>query len=796
MHPIVTFLSGSAILMLFIFYIGTIATHTKRIIGSILILAVTAFSLVTLQVQGLKKGIDLNGGGEFVVRLEPGIDADGKVKDVNADSIQQAIGILEKRLNPNGTTEMTLLPAGTERIQIQMPGVKPEEIAAVRQKIEQVAKLEFRLVDKDSASELAKINSGHISIGNVRMKVKDPKGEGDEELVVKNHADLDGKAVKFAYASLDAAKGWVIHLNFDGPGAKKFGDLTAANVGRRLAVVVDNEIVSAPNLNEAILGGSCEISGQFTEASARALASALENPLENPMKILSESTVSAAYGESAVKQGEWAIIFGFLVTVVFMLIYYRMAGLIACVGLVLGLLALIGAMSLFDFTLTMPGIAGIVLTMGMAVDANVLIYERLREEQKSGKTLVAALDTAFEKAFAAIFDSNVTTLITAAILFFLASGLVKGFAVTITIGIISGGFGALIVTRVLFHWFVDTGRLKTLSTVKLLHDKIFDIMGMSKPFILASLVLTVVSLSMFWIAPIQGHNPWGIDFRGGAQTSLQLNKGKDLTEAEVRTVLDAVKLPNGKGLGTYLVQPKKSIAGDTIVTITSEYDVGPVVEEVCKAKFSKELIKGIEAGRVGSVVGEELKSTGIWALLAAVFAIFIWLVIRFEFAFALGATIALFHDVIMVPGLCVLFGQELTVIHIGALLTIAGFSVHDTIIVFDRIREVIHSGRTGSMRELMNEAISITLSRTLLTSLTVLNTVVVLLFFGNRAMLDFAVPIVIGVILGTYSSIFIASPIVLWYATRTGTSLQRQVLDTKLRKEEMDKAALAARSGM
>jgi SecD/SecF fusion protein len=796
MHPIITFLSGASILMLFIFYIGTIATHSKRVIGSILILAVTAFSLITLKTQPLKKGIDLNGGGEFVVELQKGTDAEGNDKQVNPDSIQQAIGILEKRLNPDATKDLTLLPMGKDRIQIQMPGVKPEEISEVRQKIEQVAKLEFRLVDQNSAAELAKINSGHVSIGNVKMKVKDPKGEGDTELVVKNRAELDGKAVKSSYAYLDPGKGWVIILNFDTEGGKKFGELTAANVGHRLAVVVDNEVVSAPNLNEAIYGGHCEITGHFTEATARGLASALENPLENPMKILSESTVSAAYGESAINQGKWAIVFGFLVTVVFMLIYYRMAGLIACVGLVLGLLTLIGAMSLFDFTLTMPGIAGIVLTMGMAVDANVLIYERLREEQKSGKTLIAALDTAFEKAFAAIFDSNVTTLITASILFFLASGLVKGFAVTLTIGVISGGFGALVVTRVLFHWFVDTGKLKTLSTAKLIHDKIFDVLKIAPGFIIASLVLTAISLSMFFIAPKMGKNPWGIDFRGGAQTTIQLHPGKDINEAEVRAVIDKVTGKDGKGIGTYFVQPKKSLGGDNMVTITSEYDAGPAVEEACKTKFAEGLVKGTEAGRVGSVIGEELKSTGLWALIAALVAIFAWLVLRFEFAFALGATIALFHDVVMVPGLCVLFGQELTVIHIGALLTIAGYSVHDTIIVFDRIREVIHSGRQGTMRELMNEAISMTLSRTLLTSLTVLNTVVVLLFFGNQAMLDFAVPIVIGVILGTYSSIFIASPIVLWWANYTGTSLHRQVLDSKLRKEEMDKAALAAQAGL
>jgi SecD/SecF fusion protein len=788
MNPIVTFLSGASLLMLLIFYVGTVIHNSKRLIGTLIIIGATAFALVTLKLQGTKLGIDLNGGGEFVVELQPGVDGDGKTRAVTPDAVQQAIGILEKRLNPEGNNDLTMLPSGN-RIQIQMPGVKADEIAGVRQKIEQVAKLEFRLVDQNSASELQKIKEGHISIGNEKMPVVDPKGEGEEELVVRNRADLDGKAVKFAFASLDPSKGWIIILNFDSEGAKKFGELTAANVGRRLAVVVDKKVVSAPNLREAILGGHCEISGNFTEKSARALASALENPLENPMKILAESTVSPAYGESAIREGKWAALIGFGVTVIFMLIYYRLAGLIACVGLILNLICLWGAMSLFDFTLTMPGIAGIVLTMGMAVDANVLIYERMREELKAGKSIAGALEAAFEKAFSAIFDSNLTTLITAAILFFLASGLVKGFAVTLTIGIVTSMFGALIVTRVLFNWFIDKQILQTVTAARFIPERIFDVLKVAPKFIIASLVLTAIS---FGVMASKGEKAWGIDFRGGAQVNIVATPGKELSEAKVQEVVSGLKLADGKPLGSFTVQSKTSASGQLVVSVKSEEVAGRVIENACKEKFGA----GVDFSSVGSIVGDELKTTAAYALFWALVAIFIYLVMRFEFAFALGASIALFHDVLMVPGLCVLFGQELSVIHVGALLTIAGYSINDTIIVFDRIREVIHSGRQGTMRELMNEAISITLSRTLLTSLTTLNTMVVLLFFGNPAMLEFAVPLVIGVLLGTYSSIFIASPIVLWWANRTGTSLQRQVLDSKLRKEEMDKAALAAQAGL
>ena len=297
MNPIVTFLSGAALLILFVYYLGTVAQSRKRLIGSILSVLISVFFLVTYSKMGLKEGIDLKGGSTFVVELKPGVDDTGAPKAVSSYSVDKAISILEHRLNPEGTLDMLIQPTGKDRIEIQMPGVDPKDIEDVRKKIQQVAKLEFRLVHPQSGMIDSKI--GYV---NLPVKAdKDDKESTEKKLLVKNRADLEGKYVKSAFATLDPNNGWMIILVFNDEGGKLFGELTAAHVHERLAVVVDNVIESAPELKTAIYGSRAEISGHFNELSARSLASALENPLENPMVILQEGTVSAAFGVATIR---------------------------------------------------------------------------------------------------------------------------------------------------------------------------------------------------------------------------------------------------------------------------------------------------------------------------------------------------------------------------------------------------------------------------------------------------------------------------------------------------------------
>lgn len=799
MNPFATFLVGASILLMLLLYVGTAVHKTKRWVGTLLIALTAAASIYTAKTMGLQLGIDLQGGSEFIVQLAPGKNDDGSPKAVTSSDVQQAIAILEKRLNADASKDLTMQPEGADRIVIQMPGITEVEIKEVREKIQTVAHLEFRRVHPDSQAKLEQIKArggikepGWIEMPYNSTTAKDGTIINRSELV-RDSADIEGKYVSSAFRTVDA-EGNKVALQFNSEGAKLFDELAAVHYQKEMAIIVDGQIHSAPRLQAKQYGGRAEISGGggkgFSQQEADTLATLLSNPLQNPMKILSESSVSSAYGQSSIDQGKWIGVAALIITTCFMMFIYRLAGLVAIVGLVINIAILFGAMALFGFTLTMPGIAGVVLTIGMAVDANVLIYERLREEMEAGKTFAAALEAAYDKAFSAIADSNITTLISAVILFVISGGLVKGFAVTLMIGLISSMIGALIVTRVIFMWVVDKNILKKINTTKIIPDKVFDILSSAPKFIIASLVVTAIS---FGTLAYKGSSGFGIDFRGGSRVDVTLVKGKDITDEEFATVFKGLKQEDGKtDLGTYYPQRKSDATGATNISIRCEEKSGTVIQNAINNHWKSDTVLGTSIATVGSVIGSELAKQSMWAMLAALIAIFVYLLMRYEVAFALGAILALFHDVLMVPGLCVLLGQELSIIHVGALLTIAGYSINDTIVVFDRIRETIQKGTGGSMRDMMNEAICKTLSRTLLTGPTALAPMVVLLFLGNPAMLEFAMPITIGVLLGTYSSIFIASPLVLWYAKKSGTSLKHQVLDAQIEQLKAQQAIAAA----
>lgn len=792
LSPSLTFLCGCVLLFLLFFYLGTANHRGKKIGGTLLTVLMSFFCIWAFTSLGIKKGIDIGGGSSFTVVLKPGKDNDGKEKPVTSHSIEQAIDILEKRLNPNGENDLLMTPQGDDRIHIEMPGVKEQDKAQVKEKIEQVAHLEFRMVHPQSAEILERIKQGGLpeigyeELPHVEIGSKDHAGIPPSYLV-KRRADVFGSDVSRAGMTYSQGGDRVINLDLKTEGGKKFDEMAAQHFQEKMAIVLDNVIISAPVLQVKAFHGSAQISGGgaggFKEAEAIALATALNNPLENPLKIIESSEVSAAFGAETVKQGINTGIVATVLIAIFMLIYYRLAGIVALCGVVVNLIMIFGAMALFKITLTMPGIAGIALTVGMGVDANVLIYERLREEMRTGKTLGAALGVAFDKAFAAIFDVHVTTLITSLILFSLASGLVKGFAITLIVGIFGTLFGALIVTRVVFNWFIDADKLQHVKFASFIPQGNYDLLKYAKPFIIGSFGLAAISLIGFVVRPNHGI---GIDFRGGAKTQFQMTGDSVVTATAAEQVL------KNAGLKGFYVQESTNLSAQRLLSVRSEELDAPVVKTSLENAFSGQLTKG-STDTVGSVVGKELAQRSIIAYVCAMIAILIYLSFFYEFSFAVAAIIALFHDCIIVVGLSVLMGQELSIIHIGAVLTVAGYSINDTIIVFDRIREMIKAkGGTGKMRDIMNEAISITLSRTLLTSLTALVPMVALYFFGGPSMKEFSLPILIGIIVGTYSSIYIASPLVLWYARKTGKSLHRQVLDSVEREAKQAKPATTA----
>lgn len=795
---LLTFLSGLGLLALFFWYFATDFERKKRNIGSIIVALIAIFSLLSIIPKGhwrnilsgqtalseahnLKGGIDLIGGSSFTLRVQPTIDPEGTAMPVTSNAVEQAIQTVEKRLNNLGTADLLIVAQGNDRILVQMPGVSPEEAANVREILEKIAKLELKAVHPESralADRLATENEADrvLPPGYQLYVLSDEDEEGQvitENILLKRRSALDGSYIVHAQELYGPHEGKLtVELNAEG--ANKMFDLTSKmrHGQDRLAIVLDGKVLSAPVVQSS-LGSNFEISGMNDAAEAKSIAAALLNPLKNPLLVEEERTVSATLGKETVHQGITAGIAGLGLTLLFVLLYYRFAGIIALLGLTINILILFGAMAMFGFTFTLPGIAGIILTIGVAVDANVLIYERLREELAAGKSIKAAISAAYEKAFSAIFDANITTLITALILFWRASGTVKGFAVTLTIGILASMLAALLCTRVLFWWFSDAGILKKLSFMNLIPERAFNFLGKRKLAFSFSIILIVAGLGS---VGMKGSSSLGIDFTGGAQLSYQLVDGQTVEQPAVQQVLNALELTKQASS-----QEETTTGGEYLLTVRCATDDIPAIEsalssnfDVLKSKPSRETIS--------ASLGGEFLNTALWALIIGLVAILIYITIRFEFSFALGAFAALFHDILICLGIVIFSGQELSLIHVGAFLTIAGYSINDTIVVFDRIREDLRS-RRGDVQDVMNHAINATLSRTVLTSVTTFVAVLVLYIFGGAALKDFSFTIMIGVVVGTYSSIFIASPIVYIWSKMRGANLRRELLDANLEAE-------------
>ena len=795
---LLTFLSGLGLLALFFWYFATDFQRKKRNIGSIIVALIAVFSLLSIIPKGhwgniitgktaiseahnLKGGIDLIGGSSFTLRVQPTIDPEGTSVPVTATAVQQAIQTVEKRLNNLGTADLLIVAQGNDRILVQMPGVSPEEASAVREILEKIAKLELKAVHPESsalANRLAAEKEADrvLPPGYKLYVLSDEDEDGQvitENILLKRRSALDGSYIVHAQELYGPYEGKLtVELNPEG--ANKMFDLTSKMRPGvdRLAIVLDGKVLSAPVVQSS-LGANFEISGMKDANEAKSIAAALLNPLKNPLLVEEERTVSATLGKETVHQGITAGIAGLGLTLLFVLIYYRFAGIIALLGLSLNILILFGAMAMFGFTFTLPGIAGIILTIGVAVDANVLIYERLREELAAGKSIKAAISAAYDKAFSAIFDANITTLITALILFWRASGTVKGFAVTLTIGILASMLAALLCTRVLFWWFSDAGILKKLTFMNLIPKRAFNFLGKRKIAFSFSIILIVAGLGS---VGMKGNSSLGIDFTGGAQLSYQLVDGQTVEQPAVQQVLNKLELSKQASS-----QEETTTGGEYLLTVRCASDDIEAIEtslssnfEVLKDKPSRETIS--------ASLGGEFLNTALWALIAGMVAILIYITIRFEFSFALGAFAALVHDILICLGIVILSGQELSLIHVGAFLTIAGYSINDTIVVFDRIREDLRS-RRGNVQDVMNHAINATLSRTVLTSVTTFVAVLVLYIYGGSALKDFSFTIMIGVIVGTYSSIFIASPIVYIWSKMRGANLRRELLDANLEAE-------------
>jgi protein-export membrane protein, SecD/SecF family len=769
MNPALTFFAGLLLLVLFGWYFATDSGLRKHLLALFLASMLVAFSIATIwpPEKKIALGLDIKGGTSFLIKLQQ-LDKD---KPITPGLLDQAVEVIRKRVDYFGAGEPIISPVGQDRILVQIPGLDTAKIQEAREQLSKVAKLEFRLVYPDNGERLGAIDKGtdvvppEYKIENYKHVAEENEKATTERLLVKKKADLGGDRVSESHAFY-GNEGWTVQLKFDGDGAKKFGQITEQYKGHRFAIVLDGIIQSAPVIRDAIYGGDAVITGHFSEKEARGLASVLENPLQTPVSIEEERSVSPTLGADSIRASILAGLVGLAITLVCVALYYRIPGLIACLALLVNIVLLMGALTMFHFVLTLPGIAGIILTIGLAVDASVLVYERLREELALGKSLKVAIEAAYEKAFSSIFDANVTTLITAVILFWRATGPIKGFAISLTLGILASLFTALIVGRNIFEALVDNSRLKKVPMLHLISAQNINFLGKGFLACMCSLALIIAGATSFYV---RGEKNFGVDFRGG--DLITLSSPQTIDVGQVRAALAPINLADAS------IQESNQ-AGKNYITVRTPLHTSDQVEKQIMSAMPQAQFKVEGADRVGALVGGELARSSLIALGLGILGILIFVTLRFELAFAVGAIVALLHDVLITVGMFSLLHRELTLTMVGAVLTIAGYSINDTIVVYDRIREGLASGRKGSIEQIMNESINQTLSRTILTSTVTLIPILCLFFFGGAVLRDFSLAIIIGVVVGTYSSIFIASPIVLWWTRARGGSkvtLQREI---------------------
>jgi SecD/SecF fusion protein len=661
---------------------------------------------------------------------------------------EQSLEIVRRRVDESGLAEASLQRVGGNRILLQLPGV--QDTKRVETILKTTAKLSFHMVRG--------VREGEPPPPGVSMLPGERVGE---RYAVEDRVLLSGDRLTDARAGFDAVTNEpVVTFRFDAAGARRFAEITKANVGRPFAVVLDARVLTAPVIEQPIVGGTGQIKGSFTIQSASDLAALLRaGALPAPLTIVEERMVGPDRGRDAIESGIQTGLWGFALVLAFMALLYGRWGLVANFALALNVILTLAALTVLGATLTLPGIAGIVLSIGLAVDANVLINERIREETRKGVSAMAALDAGFKRAFSTIVDANVTALIATALLFWFGNGPVRGFAVTMGLGIAISMFTAVTIVRVVMSEIVRRRRLKTLRIEPAFRLK-FIPDGTAIPFMRArflglafSAMLSAASVGLF-ITP--GLN-YGVDFKGGMQLEAVTQGPADLVK--LRAALAELSL------GDVSLQE----AGDgSHVLIRAEKQAGGEVDQRAAADRIRSTVAAVSPGAqferadvVGPRVSEELAVAGVTAVVLASLAMMAYIWARFEWPFAVGAIATLILDVTKTVGFFALTGITFDLTAIAALLTLIGYSVNDKVVVYDRMRENMRRFKTMPLRDLIDRSINETLGRSLYTSVTALIALLPMAVWGGEAVESFAVPMVFGIVVAASSSVFIAAPILL-----------------------------------
>ncbi len=671
-----------------------------------------------------------------------------------SQAVSQSLEVITKRINELGTSEPVVQRQGVDRILVQFPGL--DDPQRLKDLIGQTAKLTFHLVSNEMSAQDAL--TGRPPAGTeIRYEDSDPP----TPYLIEKRAMVEGENLTDAQPGFDQRTNEpIVSFRFDTKGATRFCQVTSANVGRPFAIVLDKDVISAPVIRDQICGGSGQISGNFTVQSANDLAVLLRaGALPAQLDFIEERTVGPGLGADSIASGKIASIIGGIAVMAFMLLAYGFLGILANIALIANILLIVAALSVIGATLTLPGIAGIVLTMGMAVDANILIYERIREERRNGRSLIQAFDAGFKQALATILDANITTLIAAIILFYLGSGPIRGFAVTLAIGILTTVFTAYTFTRLMLATWVRWRRPKEIPA-RLINfvpeDTEFPFMRFRKIGFTFSAVTSALAIVLFVAFSLN----FGIDFKGGTLIEVK-------SKAPVADLADLRSTLGGLNVGDVQVQ-EFGTPSDVLIRVESQ-GAGDNAEQSVEAKLRAALSDVYDFRRVevvGPTVSGELARAGTIAVIVSLLAIMLYIWMRFEWHFAVGAIIATLHDVILTIGMFALLRLEFSLSSIAAVLTIVGYSLNDTVVVYDRVREQLRMYKKLDLSTLIDMALNKTLSRTLLTSLTTLIALVALYIFGGEVLSSFTLAMIFGIVVGTYSSIFIAAPVLILFKLR------------------------------
>ncbi len=705
----------------------------------------------------LQLGLDLKGGVAFTLEVDEAAVAKSS-KEARSEKLTKAIEIIGNRINGLGVTEPLIRPIGDNRIEVQLPGVTTRENPEVVNSLKKPARLDFKMVSTTAMPPM-EAPPGYEAMA---LDIESRNGESaSEELYIKQIPEMTGEGVSDAYPAMDEFGRFRIILKFTKDGSKQFAQVTKAiadegqRAGRlgRLAIVLDGKLYSAPTVREQINSDSAEISGSFSQREAIDLANVLNNPLDLPLQIKEKHEVEPSLGKDAIASGVKATIIGTVAVAAFMITFYTTGGIVAVLSLAVNIVIILGVMASIGATMTLPGLAGIVLTIGMAVDANILIFERMREELALGKSLSSANQGGYDKALTTILDAHLVQLIICGVMIWLGSGPIKGFGFTLLIGVLSTLFSVLITAHFVMEVLIDSQVIKKLTMFRMLKDLNVDFVKYGKPAAIGSVLLVVVSIGY---VVFQGDRIYGIDFAGGdqitAQFSQRIESGKIIELAKANGI-NEVSATYASDLGS---------GKEQLVLETAYGKSGPLFDALQKAYPSSGLVK-IGESQIGATIGKEIKWNAVLAIGVSMIVILVYIAFRFEFGFGIGAMASTLHDILMNIGIFVLFGHQFSAPMVAAILCVAGYSINETVVVFDRIREELKLNPSGALKDVINNAIRKVFARTIMTATTTFLAALALFLFGGGQLHDIAFTFLVGIVTSTFSAIFIAAQVFYWW---------------------------------